>query len=168
MKYRIRFIKLRKKDLVRIIKIRNQKSVRKNMLNKKIISLDEHLNWYKNIKNKKFFHHYVLYVNNKIIGCGYGYKYNKKKKYCYWGIYRDMRIKKSGYGQLILNKLFNKLFKLRKINYIKCQVLKNNIWVKEWYVRNGHQVIRYNNKKNCYELMLKKNVWLNLNNKNNN
>lgn len=168
MEDKIRFIKLKKQDLIKILKIRNQKNVRKNMFNKKIISLNEHLNWYKNIKNQKFFHYYVLHVNNKIIGCGYGDRYNKKKNYCYWGLYRDTKIKKNGYGKLILRKLLHKLFSLQKIKYVKCQVLKNNIWVKEWYVRNGHQITKYNKGKNYYELILKKKEWLNLNKKNNN
>ena len=151
---------IKQKDLNNILKVRNQKSIRNASHNKKKILIKEHLLWFKKKKKIKFFHHYLLIHNKKFIGVGYGENFKKDKKSCLWGFYVNSKIKTDvKYGSIIKFLLFEKLFSLNKISYIKCQVLKNYEWIMDWHIRWGHKLESYNKKKKCYDLILSKKIW---------
>lgn len=154
---------LNQKYLKKILKIRNKKKVREASLDTKIIKEKEHLEWFNNKINKPFFNHYILIHSKKLIGLGYGEKFSEKKKSCYWGIYSDPDIKsKIKYGSIIKYLLFEKLFENKNIIQIECKVKKDFEWIKDWYIRWGHQQINFDKKLNCYNLVLKKKIWNNI------
>ena len=154
--------KINKKDLNQILALRNKYKIRKSMINNKRISQTEHLNWFINLSKSNFFHNYAFINRNKIIGSGYGSNYNVKSKYCYWGIYRDPNLPKNKkYGSVLLFLLLEKLFSLKKINHLRCEVIKNNLWVKKWYMRWGHKYLYYDKKKKCHILKITRREWSN-------
>ena len=140
----ITFIKLNKKNYISILKIRNQKEIRKNMFNKKIIKLSEHKKWFEKKVNSGFFNHYVLKHKKKIVGVGYGENFDLKSKSCYWGLYVDQSIKSNiKYGSILKYFLFEKIFSNNSVNKIKSQVIRGNEKVRDWYVRWGNKLIKY-------------------------
>ncbi len=156
------FKKIKKKDLRKILLLRNQKKIRKSMINKKIINKKEHLNWYLKLTKSKFFHVYVFFYKKKIIGSGYGSNYQAKGKYCYWGIYRDSKLPRDKkYGSILLFLLIEKLFSLNKILHLRCQVIKKNVWVKNWYMSWGNKYLYYDKKNHCHILKITKSEWKN-------
>ena len=151
---------IKKKDLKNVLKIRNQKNVRKASFNKKKISIKEHNYWFQKKEKISFFHHYVLIHNKKFIGVGYGENFKKDKKSCLWGFYINSKLKTDiKYGSIIKFLLFEKLFSLNQISYIKCQVLQNYEWIMDWHIRWGHKLESYNRKKKYYNLVLSKKRW---------
>ena len=102
-----KFEKLKKKDLLKVLTLRNRKKVRDSSFNNKKITIDQHKEWFSNKIKNPFFNHYVLKHNNKIIGIGYGENYNNKKKSCLWGFYVDTKANsKIKYGSIIKYLLF--------------------------------------------------------------
>ena len=67
-------------ELSKILMIRNENNIRKNMVSKHLITQKEHAIWLDNIKNsKKNFFYAVFYLDEIIGGLGL-YGVNKKKK----------------------------------------------------------------------------------------
>ena len=154
------FKKITKEDLESILKIRNQEEVRKASINNKIITWDDHVKWFNKKNMTNFFHHYCLKHNNKFIGVGYGENFDEKNNSCLWGLYRDLTIKSNlKYGSIILYLTFENLFSLKKIKSVRCQVLKEFDWIKDWYIRWGHEIENFDDKEKCFNLFLKKEKW---------
>ena len=83
-----------------------------------------------------------------------------KNNTCLWGIYRDLSIKSNiKYGSIILYLTFENLFSQKKIKSVKCQVLKDLEWIKDWYIRWGHKLENFDEKKKCFNLFLEKDKW---------
>jgi UDP-4-amino-4,6-dideoxy-N-acetyl-beta-L-altrosamine N-acetyltransferase len=154
-------IKIAEKDLKIILALRNQKKIRSMMINKNIIKFREHFNWFNNLKKSNFFHFYCFIKNKKILGAGYASDFDKKKKFCYWGLYRDLRLKnKIKYGSVLKYLLMEKLFSLDNISYLKCKVVKSNKWVRQWYESWGHRYVYFNRHDQTHNLILTKSKWL--------
>jgi hypothetical protein len=154
---------LNKDSLKKILLLRNQKEVREASFNTNIIQEKEHIEWYNKKIKKPFFNHYVLTHNKKIIGLGYGDKFSKKNKSCLWGFYTDLSIKSEiKYGSINKYLLIEKLFENKNIFQIECQVKKGFEWIRDWHIKWGHQQIDFDNKLNCYNLVLKEKIWSNI------
>tara|TARA_B100000787_G_C16186135_1_gene294757 strand:+ start:376 stop:897 length:522 start_codon:yes stop_codon:yes gene_type:complete len=154
------FDKLTKKDLSKILDIRNQAGTRSASINNKVILKDDHEQWFRKKKKDDFFHYYVLKHYNKIVGVGYGKNYELKKRSCTWGIYTDLNIKsKNRYGSTIKYLLFENLFSTEEVDKIECQVMEGFEWIKDWYIRWGHELIDFDKNLNCYNLTLEKKNW---------
>ena len=157
------FERLNKDNLKEILLLRNQKEVRESSFNTKIIQKKEHLEWFNSKIKNPFFNHYVLTHNEKIIGLGYGEKFSEENKSCLWGFYLDLSIKSEiKYGSVIKYLLFEQLFKNTNINQIECQVKQGLEWIRNWHIKWGHEQTGFNKKLNCYNLVLKKNIWRNI------
>lgn len=153
---------LNKNNLKEILFLRNQKEVREASLNTKIIQEKEHLEWFNNKIKDPFFNHYVLTHYGKMIGVGFGEKFSEENKSCLWGFYLDLSIHSEiKYGSVLKYLLYEKLFENKNIIQIECQVKKGFEWIRDWHIRWGHEQINFNYKLNCYNLVLKKEVWNN-------
>lgn len=154
---------LNKDNLKKILLFRNQKEVREASFNTKIIQEKEHLEWFNNKIKNPFFNHYVLTHNKKTIGLGYGEKFSEENKSCLWGFYLDLSIKSEiKYGSVIKYLLFEKLFENKNIIQIECKVKKGFEWIRDWHIRWGHEQINFDDKLNCYDLVLSKEMWNNI------
>jgi len=154
------FEKLKASDLDTQLKLRNQINVRQASFNKKIIAKSEHLKWYKEASISNDFDYYALKHNDLMIGVGYGNDYSKKNKSLLWGFYIDSQIDSEiKYGSIIKYLLFEKLFKNKQVETIRCQVLFEFTWIKEWHERWGHTVDKTNYNEKYYNLSLKKETW---------
>ena len=61
----IRFKKILSKDIIKIYKWRNEKSIRMNMLNSKKIPYKEHLKWSRSLNKDKKNYSYIICYKNK-------------------------------------------------------------------------------------------------------
>ena len=154
---------LTKNHLKEILLLRNQKEVREASFNTKIIKEKEHIEWFNNKIIKPFFNHFILIHNKKIIGVGYGEKFSEENNSCLWGFYLDLSIKSEiKYGSIIKYLLFEKLFENKNLIQIECQVKKGFEWIRDWHIKWGHELINFDDKLNCYNLILKKTKWSNI------
>jgi len=78
---------LSNKEILEIRLIRNEKNIRNNMVNTKIISEKDHLKWYKKFNTSKSNFFYAIKYNIELVG-GIGFKeFNKKLLLGEWSFY---------------------------------------------------------------------------------
>ena len=103
-----RITRLDNKLIIRILSLRNQIEVRKNMINREIIKFKDHLNWMKNIIRIKNEYIYTIVIKQKSSRCSQNYKTSKNK--VEWAFYLDKSCQKI-YGSFIeylsIRKMFN-------------------------------------------------------------
>jgi UDP-4-amino-4,6-dideoxy-N-acetyl-beta-L-altrosamine N-acetyltransferase len=116
-----------------ILEIRNQDHIRKNMINDKIIKINDHINWLKNnIADKKNIF-YLIYIKKKIAGL---IRFIIKDKDADWSFYLDKNCKNI-YGAYVEYLAIEKIFRLKKIDKLRCQVLSNNIRIVSLHKKFG-------------------------------
>jgi hypothetical protein len=154
---------LEKKDLDKTLELRNKDQARIVSFNKNLITRDEHYSYFDYLNKTDFYHYYVLRYNQQFVGVGYGKDYDEKKKSCTWGFFIDTDIKSEiKFGTILKFFLFEKLFSIKIVNELTCQVLKEFEWIKDWYIRWGHTLINYDENANCFNLKLLKKDWENI------
>lgn len=155
------FKKIDQEDLDRMLTLRNQEQVRDASFNKGLILPEVHSEWFSKKQSSSFFHHYALKHNDLFIGIGYGESFSIKDSSCLWGFYANQEIiSEIKYGSIIKYLLFEKLFEIPEVKKISCQVLKDYEWIKDWHLRWGHKLDKYDKDKKCFELSLDKEEWL--------
>ena len=113
-------------ELSKILMIRNENNIRKNMVSKHLITQKEHAIWLDNIKNsKKNFFYAVFYLDEIIGGLGL-YGVNKKKKDSHWGFYISSSIKINGLGAALEFKALKFLFEKFEIDRLICFIFNYN------------------------------------------
>ena len=75
---------LDKEELILILNLRNQKNIRENMIDDKIISLENHLNWIKTLKNNTYKRYFSISLENEIIG---SLSYINENQQISWGVF---------------------------------------------------------------------------------
>ena len=129
-------------EVEKILKIRNEDSVRKNMFTKKIICIEEHQLWLQNLKNKSDHKFYCIIYKKKIIG-GLGLKnINEDLKSAEWAFYVTNSTKAVGIGGAIEFKAIEYFFKMYKIHDLFCYVIKYNIEVIKLHKKFGFEEIQ--------------------------
>ena len=143
-----------------ILKIRNEKEIRKNMINSKIIKIGDHYNWLKKIiKNKKVFF-YKVYIKKILSGV---LKFEIiEPKTIEWSFYLNQKNQKL-YGAFLEYLAICKMFKKKNIRKIICQVFSFNTRVismhqKFGFVINNPKKIK-KNKNNLIHFSISKNRW---------
>tara|TARA_A100001234_G_scaffold218367_1_gene227246 strand:- start:365 stop:877 length:513 start_codon:yes stop_codon:yes gene_type:complete len=154
------FKRIEKKDFSEVLRLRNQLKVRNASLIKKKISKKEHYAFLKLNFKKKIFYAYKLVYNKKIVGIATGLKIGKSKKYIRWSIYKNFKVKTPlKIGSILLFNLIEKLFSKKDIKYLRCEVLKNNKFIKKWYIKWGCKINKKYKNKKYYVLDLNKKKW---------
>ena len=121
----------------KILEIRNEEAIRKNMFNSNLITEIKHNNWLKNIDktSKKFF--YCIKFEDKIIG-GLGLNLlDEINSEFDWSFYITQKDKLFGLGSLIEFKALDYFFLNYKIKILFCYVLKKNSQVLKLHKKFG-------------------------------
>jgi spore coat polysaccharide biosynthesis protein SpsF len=119
--------------------LRNEKIVRNNSFNKKIINYQNHLDWYKKkLKNKNSFFLIAFIKKSKNIGA---IRYEKDKEIFKVSITIKKNFRKKGYGSLILKKSENFL---KKGSVIIAKIKKNNNISLKLFKKNNYQLLKKN------------------------
>lgn len=117
MKCSLRF--LEEKDLELVLKWRNSDRVRKNMLNDKIITLEEHKNWFRKISKRDTDYYFMFLIDDIPIGLVCFYDIDYQNKTCFWGAYTGDSSASKGSGTAMsylgIKYVFDAL-KIRKIS----------------------------------------------------
>ncbi len=117
---------LNSSELNKILSIRNEKNIRKNMVSKNFITQEEHIIWTNSIKNSKKNFFYAVFYLDKIIG-GVGlYNVNNINKISHWGFYVSSLVKINGLGAALEFKTLKFLFKNFAIDNLICFVFNYN------------------------------------------
>jgi UDP-4-amino-4,6-dideoxy-N-acetyl-beta-L-altrosamine N-acetyltransferase len=167
-----------KSDILEILDIRNENSIRNNMFNNKLISKEDHLNWFGKIKNSDSNKFYFIKYNNEIIG-GFGLKEkNQNKNYFEWSLYISQKIKIFSLGALAEFKALNYFFSNYKVTNLFCYVLKKNTTVINLHKKFGFNEVDLDKNfnllypdmllKDVIYLLLEKSRWSIINKKFNN
>ena len=134
----IRFKNFSHQIALSILEIRNQDHIRKNMINDQFIKLDDHLNWFKdNIINPKNIF-YLIYIKNKVSGL---VRFIIKENKAEWSFYLEKNCKNI-YGAYIEYLAIEKVFEIKKIDTLECQVLSNNTRVLSLHIKFGFTITR--------------------------
>ena len=119
-------LKVKYRDVLELLKIRNKKNIRNKMFNKKYITKFDHNSWLRNIKKTSKEDFYIIYYKNDICG-GLGVKNNNiKLKECDWAFYVSDKFNFAGLGASIEFKSIYFLLKKYKLSRLYCYVLKTN------------------------------------------
>ncbi len=121
----IKFNKISTKDLARIYKWRNKKTIRDKMLNSRKITLKDHLKWFQKLKNDNTNQSFIIYFKNKQLGVASINKIDMFNKTCTWGFY--IAEKPFRYLALLIEfKFILWIFEKKKIRKIWGKTIANN------------------------------------------
>ena len=127
----------KKNEQLKLLWIRNERVVRSNMFNNKIISYIDHFDWIDSLKtclNKKF---YIVKYKNKIIG-GLGLKnINKISFSAEWAFYISKKSNFIGLAALLEYKAINYFFDNYKLKKLECYVMNHNSEVIKLHKKYG-------------------------------
>ena len=117
---------IKKTDLQKILYWRNNKKIRNQMLNNKLIKQKEHKIWYNNLSKNKTSEAFIFLFNNIDVGYGIINNIDKINKTCTWGMYLDPNYLNSGLGVLLEFYVIERIFKYHKIRKIWGEALSVN------------------------------------------
>ena len=128
---------LSNKEILEIRLIRNEKKIRNNMVNTKIISEKDHLKWYKKFNTSKSNFFYAIKYNRELVG-GIGFKeFNKKLLLGEWSFYISEKKNIVGLGASVEFLSINHFFDIFKLKKLYCYVLGHNLEVVKLHKKFG-------------------------------
>ncbi|MEB2831018.1 UDP-4-amino-4,6-dideoxy-N-acetyl-beta-L-altrosamine N-acetyltransferase [Campylobacter upsaliensis] len=128
------FISLNENELKELLKWRNSVG---NFMKTQNISLKEHLNFVKSLKNDASRRYFVLLKDGAWIGVINFF--NIDKKACEFGLYAKPNLR--GVGQLLMNEVLNYAFDTLKVQILKACVFKTNERALTLYLKNDFKII---------------------------
>lgn len=135
----IYFKNIKKKEVEILRKERNLKSIRKTMLNQKIINKSAQIKWYKKIQKEKDAKYLSIYYKNQIIGCASIKKINKINKNCTWGFFIFEKYF-GNFGVIVEYKLIDYMFKKYKLYKIYGKTLSTNSKILKIHEKFGFSI----------------------------
>jgi len=150
---------LSENENLRLLDIRNLKSVRKNSKNMDCIKIDNHLNWVNNLNNKKNIY-YAIEINENIVGGINVIQINVKENFAYWGLFftdDNLPLISSLVTYLFLDRVFNIL----NFNELKSEVMTSNINAYKFSLNFGLKVYGEfkSNNIDYYKMHITKDEW---------
>lgn len=159
-------------DLETILKWRNSEHIRANMFSDHIITIEEHLSWYKNLLVYEQFNKYMIYEYSGIpTGLVYITQIDKFNNKCYWGFYIGEKDAPKGSGLAMGYLALEYIFEVLKIRKLCSKILafnkaSINYHKKLGFSMEGH-LIEHVLKKGVYEdviiMTLFQREWFNIN-----
>jgi len=123
----LNYINLSNEDLLTILEYRNHVEVRKMMSNHKEIQTIEHFRYVEKLKQNINNFYWIVKKNENIIGAIYLNNLNYEMRSAYWGIFLNPNYIGTGVGVEVEFEGMKVFFKEFGFNYIKAEVLNNNI-----------------------------------------
>ncbi|WP_213274510.1 UDP-4-amino-4,6-dideoxy-N-acetyl-beta-L-altrosamine N-acetyltransferase [Campylobacter vulpis] len=135
------FISLSENELKELLKWRNDKSVAAFMKTQNI-SLEEHLQFVKSLKNDISKRYFVVFKGGQSIGVIH--LFNISLQTCEFGLYAKPCVK--GVGQFLMNEVLNYAFTHLKVQKLNACVFKTNEKALTLYLKNGFEIINEDEK----------------------
>lgn len=151
-----------------ILKIRNQKEIRKNLYTTHLIKENEHFLWLKNLKKNKKNLFFAIEFDNEIIGTLGLTDIDFVNKKASWQFHISKKKSNRGLGTLVEFKLLDFCFKKKNLNKLNCEVLEFNIPVIKLHTKFGFRkeglrrehIIRKKKKYGVFLLGITKKEWV--------
>lgn len=124
-------------ELKKVLQIRNETNIRKNMLTHGVITTKAHKEWHMSFKKSKKDFFYAIFFLDKLIGGLTADVTDIKNKNINWGFYLSSKIKINGLGASLEFKAINFFFEKFKIDKLKCFVYKSNSSVIKFHKKFG-------------------------------
>lgn len=128
------FISLNENELKELLKWRNSVG---NFMKTQNISLKEHLNFVKSLKNDASRRYFVVFKGGQSIGVIH--LFNISLQTCEFGLYAKPNLR--GVGQLLMNEVLNYAFDTLKVQILKACVFKTNERALTLYLKNDFKII---------------------------
>ncbi|EHH4696793.1 UDP-4-amino-4,6-dideoxy-N-acetyl-beta-L-altrosamine N-acetyltransferase, partial [Campylobacter upsaliensis] len=128
------FISLNENELKELLKWRNSVG---NFMKTQNISLKEHLNFVKSLKNDASRRYFVVFKGGQNIGVIH--LFNISLQTCEFGLYAKPNLR--GVGQLLMNEVLNYAFDTLKVQILKACVFKTNERALALYLKNDFKII---------------------------
>ncbi|AYH02185.1 UDP-4-amino-4,6-dideoxy-N-acetyl-beta-L-altrosamine N-acetyltransferase [Pectobacterium parmentieri] len=153
-------------ELELILSWRNNPLIRKNMYNSNVISLDEHLKWWGEIKKSECHKYFIFEISDKAEGVVAFSDINKNNSHAFWAFYASP-ISPRGIGAKMEYLALEYAFETLKLHKLSCEVLGYNMPVVNLHKKFGfiqEGVFRYhhfyeNEYHDVYRLGILKDEW---------
>lgn len=155
-------------ELKKLLEIRNEINVRKNMFNSEIIDYKEHLKWKDCLKKSSNNFYYAILKKNIVIG-GLGFKFFNDKNSFDWSFHLSSNTITPGMGAVLEYKSIEFIFSEYKPEILNCYVKKKNLLVSKLHKKFGFEQINidknfhthysYKNTSDIIKLFLTKKNW---------
>lgn len=139
------------KQILSVLKWRNNPEVRKWMYSENIIELDEHISFIESLKKDKKNFYWIV----DDIGVIYLNKINLAHRNAYLGIYKNTESKNSANVLMVCLKYI--AFDLLGLHTLKLEVIENNIKAIHFYEKNNFKI-----EGRLKEFILKENKWIDI------
>ncbi len=113
-------------DLADVLDWRNEKSVRKNMLNDGLISMAEHQGWFERCRADDRCEWLVAELSNRPVGVVGITDLDKENRSCTWSMYLSKDTSMPGVGALMEFQTIERMFAKHKIRKIWGETLSSN------------------------------------------
>ena len=156
------FINLKKSDAKFVLKMRNHKNIRKYMLNRDEISIQEHFKFIKSLENnyKKAYWLVKNLKSNTILGVFNLIDIDLNNETAYLGIYKNPYSNDKENGTIIINNGCSIFFNCLNLHTLKLEVFSDNIHAINFYKKIGfkkegelREVYNINNKRKSTIIM---------------
>lgn len=113
-------------DLEMVLNWRNQDTIRAMMYTSRLISSDEHLNWFKQLQNNPSSRSLLFYFEDQPYGVVNINRINPTNLTCDWGFYMGEEAAPKGLGTVLGYKALEYIFKKLQMRKVCAEVLDYN------------------------------------------
>ncbi|WP_174615546.1 UDP-4-amino-4,6-dideoxy-N-acetyl-beta-L-altrosamine N-acetyltransferase [Virgibacillus ihumii] len=123
--------------LSKVLSWRNSDRIRKNMYNEKIITMEEHQNWFEKIRQSEKDHYLLYFFNETPVGLVCFNDITRQHAHCRWGFYIGEENTEVGTGTLMALLAFDHAFYTLQLNKIYGEVLDYNLPSRKYHEKLG-------------------------------
>jgi len=125
-KFMFKLMPIDEKTLKLILQWRNEKRIREYMINDAMITWQEHLNWFENLKTRNDREIFVFLVNHRPVGIVSFIDIDRIHHHCHWGFYIGEEHVPKGCGTMMAYYALSYAFEEYKIHKINSEVIDFN------------------------------------------
>lgn len=126
-----------------VLNWRNSEDVRRFMIHRHDITLDEHRNWLKRLSIEKTQQCWVVFIDEDSVGTAYITNIDWKSHRCEWGFYiGNPEYRGKGLAKLVLFKFLEKIFVELKLECLLTRVFLENIAALTLYRKFGFRELK--------------------------
>jgi UDP-4-amino-4,6-dideoxy-N-acetyl-beta-L-altrosamine N-acetyltransferase len=156
------YLLLTEDESIKLLKVRNHKDIKRNMLNQETILLKSHLRWLSSLRGDEKSYYYAVFADNKLFGGVNITRLDYKKSIASWGIFFNSKanpLVPSIAAYLLIDRIFNTL----NISTLNLEVNKLNINAYNFDIHFGFKTYNeFEERNNHYHLMtMNKEYWNN-------
>ena len=156
------YLLLTEDESIELLKVRNHKDIKKNMLSQETILLKSHLRWLSSLRGDEKSFYYAVFADNKLFGGVNITRLDYKESIASWGIFFNSKanpLVPSITAYLLIDRIFNTL----NISTLNLEVNKLNINAYKFDMHFGFKAYNEFEERNSYyhQMTMNKEYWNN-------